>query len=812
MNRQRADGRVFDPRAAGRNHGRFLRCRDGTTDDGRPQRGNENGSPDLPGGVRRPGPSAPWPSARRPRGAVPRCRRGPDGRPQLGGRAGERKPQVVVERVPRAERPALGEQQTRRGSSGHDGRRAQPGGQPAPQREPAGRPRHGPLGQPSAEFVDQQVAAFPELLPPVREDLGQPADQRGRGQLVEQADRELAASQRLAELSGERGVGAQPADPQPAPHRLGQSADRHRGRVGEAGGVRRHGVALQLQPGRHLVDDGEHPLLPEGGGQPASTGRRQLRTGGVGGVGHQVGQPGMALPRDHVGRGDEGVGIGRIDGDGGAPATGGRDRAHHAGVGRVLDEDPVARLEQRLPEQGRGVADPGRDDDLVGIGGQTAAGEPVGDRRPQRRQAARGVAVPVEVPRELGQGGLVRGEQLGGGLRCGMGEIEDAGAALRETPAGPRPGELGDGARAVAGGGEPLLAQHPVGRGDRDPAEVQLGRQLALGGEAASRRQVAGGEQVADTPGHPGVPRAGQALDRPEEDRQLASRGGPLLDRWHAGHYAEVVCSEQAGCMPLCSHDHWWCVPDPDRTRPGLPSRGHAGDGAAGRPWPRRPAGQPPADRSRGLPGAVDAARRAVPGVVPPDPDPAPGRGSLTCPAVRGPPARPRTSAPSERLRVPRICGYATARPLRRRRPADRDLRQRPRPAPCMRPGDDVRPGAAPAGARHVREHGGRRRRGPRREPDRRRRPHLRDRLPGRRRRGRPRLRGEPRAHGPAGPRGRARRGGHRGGLPLGARPVHRTAPGLPRPGRRRRRPRGPRCRSRRPAWPRAACSTRWTT
>ena len=42
--------------------------------------------------------------------------------------------------------------------------------------------------------------------------------------------------------------------------------------------------------------------------------------------------------------------------------------------------------------------------------------------------------------------------------------------------------------------------------------------------------------------------------------------------------------------------------------------------------------------------------------------------------------------------------------------------------------------------------------------------------------------------------------------------PYTELSAGLPRPGRRRRRPRGSRCRSRRPAWPRAACSTRWTT
>ena len=63
----------------------------------------------------------------------------------------------------------------------------------------------------------------------------------------------------------------------------------------------------------------------------------------------------------------------------------------------------------------------------------------------------------------------------------------------------------------------------------------------------------------------------------------------------------------------------------------------------------------------------------------------------------------------------------------------------------------------------------------------------------------------------PPGRTGRARRAGHRRGLPLGPRPVRGPATGVPRTGGRRRRPGDP-VRSRPRAWPRAACSTRWTT
>ena len=170
------------------------------------------------------------------------------------------------------------------------------------------------------------------------------------------------------------------------------------------------------------------------------------------------------------------------------------------------------------------------------------------------------------------------------------------------------------------------------------------------------------------------------------------------------------------------------------------------------------------------------------------------------------PESRPVASA------VPRIGGHAPARPLRRRRPADRHLRQQPGAAPAVRAGDRLRRGAAPARARHVRQHGGGRRRGAGGQPDRRRRPDLRHRLPGRRRRGRRRLRGEPDADAarPAGRR--AGGGGHRGGLPVGARPLRRAPARVPGAGGRRRRPRASRCRSRPPAWRRAACSTRWTT
>ena len=160
----------------------------------------------------------------------------------------------------------------------------------------------------------------------------------------------------------------------------------------------------------------------------------------------------------------------------------------------------------------------------------------------------------------------------------------------------------------------------------------------------------------------------------------------------------------------------------------------------------------------------------------------------------------------------PRIGGHAPARPLRRCRPTDRHLRQQPGPAPRLRPGDRVRRGPAPTAARHVREHGRGRRRGAGGQPDRRRRADLRHRLPGRRRRGRRRLRDQPGSDA-AGPGGRrARRGGHRGGLPVGARSRTPTYRGRSGHGWTASTSRAPPCRSRRPAWPRAASSTRWTT
>src|SRR3954471_18900004 len=148
-------------------------------------------------------------------------------------------------------------------------------------------------------------------------------------------------------------------------------------------------------------------------------------------------------------------------------------------------------------------------------------------------------------------------------------------------------------------------------------------------------------------------------------------------------------------------------------------------------------------------------------------------------------PTAPRTA-------VPRIGGHAPARPLRRRRPADRHLRQQPGPAPPLHAGDRVRPGPAPARPGHVRQHGSRRRRRPGCQSDRRRRADLRHRLSRCRGGGRRRLRGQSCADA-ARPRGRrARGGGHRGRLPVGARSLCGAAACLPRPGRRRRRARGP--------------------
>src|SRR3954453_23518362 len=227
----------------------------------------------------------------------------------------------------------------------------------------------------------------------------------------------------------------------------------------------------------------------------------------------------------------------------------------------------------------------------------------------------------------------------------------------------------------------------------------------------------------------------------------------------------------------------------PVRGHPDTGGRGRERHGVAGTRGPGVPPGPP---LERGGDGAEAGHRMAAAGVaqeqVRDGTEGEAGGGR----DVQGAAGHRDTVPTAPRTAVPRIGGHAPARPLRRRRPADRHLRQQPGPAPRLRAGDRVRPGPAPARPGHVRQHGSRRRRRPGCQSDRRRRADLRHRLSRCRGGGRRRLRGQSCADA-ATPRGRrARGGGHRGRLPVGARSLCGAAACLPRPGRRRRRARGP--------------------
>ena len=420
------------------------------------------------------------------------------------------------------------------------------------------------------------------------------------------------------------------------------------------------------------------------------------------------------------------------------------------------------------------------------------------------------VAVDVAAAQPQAQGPGERG-LAPAGVRAGVRGAVPPPGAQRPGRRAARQGRARHGERGGEPGGQPV--GDVVGAGGR-PAEPRVaGRAVADHRVERVHRPVAEQARAArpPRPRTAGRPRRRRCSRRPTRRSRAPARRRP--GRWGRGRPVTGSALRAAGRSPSsrcrCSARSRpgpaTCRPGRSRWRRRWRRRGRAGGSRVSRS--RRPAGgHRGADQHGGVPGPGRA------GVAPDPPLERGGRrpeagdrvaaaGVGRAQVGRAPRASPAavgraggvTGSSCARVRhrrrrgprcgVPRIGGHAPARPVRRCRPADRDLRQRPRPAPAVRAGDRLRRVAAPAGAGHVRQHGGRRRRRAGRQPDRRRRADLRHRLPGRRGPRRRRLRGQPGAHAARAGGRRAGRGGHRGGLPVGARPLRRAARGPSGPG-----------------------------
>ena len=185
----------------------------------------------------------------------------------------------------------------------------------------------------------------------------------------------------------ELAVGADPADPQPAPDGLADRAD------GDGAADRRErragSLAVEAELAHRLVDD-ERRALPRGEVDGAlAQPRRHRAAGGVVVVGHEVAERrARALER-------------LLEGELVPALVGGHRHRHEPGAARAqrlegvriarrLDERTVAARQQGAGQQADRVLGADRDHDLVGVGRQSARRVAVGERLPQHAQARAG--------------------------------------------------------------------------------------------------------------------------------------------------------------------------------------------------------------------------------------------------------------------------------------------------------------------------------------------------------------------------------------------------------------------------------------
>lgn len=266
------------------------------------------------------------------------------------------------------------------------------------------------------------------------------------------------------------GGGAQEPEPEARGHHLRERTEQH-GAVGghRIGGDPRHALALETQFAvRVVLDDPEsEPRRRLGDGLPAAGGKGAAR--GVLEGGHDVEEGRLLARRDLFERlGDDALVVG---GHGDDPRAGEAEGLQGREVAGVLDEHDAARLDERRGQERERLLRTRGDQQVVGVGGEFACGEP---RRYGGTElgVALGGRVLEGVLRVVRQHTVVRRpdardvEQLGGGQPAGerdhlgpRGQRQDLPYRRRADACQPRGGggrghggRGGDGVRGRGGG------------------------------------------------------------------------------------------------------------------------------------------------------------------------------------------------------------------------------------------------------------------------------------------------------------------------------------------------------------------------
>ena len=182
----------------------------------------------------------------------------------------------------------------------------------------------------------------------------------------------------------DRAARRDPADAQPAADRLGQRVDVDDVRRGEAPQAR----ALLAVEGHRRVDavlEDEEAALAGQRGQAGAARVGEVGAGRVVAGGLQGDEPDLVAGEDPLERVD--VEAVLVDRHAEHARAGRLQRGERAGERRRLDDRDVARSEDRARDEVDRLAGPGRDDDLLGLGGEAARGAEGGQLRAQRRQA-----------------------------------------------------------------------------------------------------------------------------------------------------------------------------------------------------------------------------------------------------------------------------------------------------------------------------------------------------------------------------------------------------------------------------------------
>ena len=359
------------------------------------------------------------------------------------------------------------------------------------------------------------------------------AKRRQLRRAMEHANRHRLGEQRAAQVGDhleareprdQRLRAPDPSDPQAAPEELAERAHREHGCVAREGGERRGRGRLEREVGeRHVLDHDRAPSLQGPHRRAARSlfehvaGRVVTRRDQIDDArrcaGHRLAQ---SIDREPAG----------AERHAREPRPERRERVDRAEVGRVLQYNCVAGLDEQVGDQRDRLLRSARDEHLLGLGRESGALQVARDRGAQVGQAERHVAVAAQEHGQVGLGLLPRGFEDGREpVEVSAQEFDLRSAALDQAAEddvarrqhGGRPAAPCDRSRrraahhrsAALPAREPLLAhQRVVGHDDRRPAHPEPAREHALRGQARPRREVAALDRGANRAGEPRVPRA----------------------------------------------------------------------------------------------------------------------------------------------------------------------------------------------------------------------------------------------------------------------------------------------------------------